>query len=150
MDQWTKVLAAKPGNLSLIPGTHTTEGKNKRPQAVLWPPHTAITVMGMLSPLPHTYTHILLLHIPKYNRNLLKCLFKRLTSSISNRDELFGTDQQVRLQGPQHLSKTAEEYLFLLAAKGHINLLYILSKPLQRDGAFRVLWAFLRPPWRMG
>lgn len=35
MDQWTKVLAAEPGNLSLIPVTHMTEGKNKPPQAPL-------------------------------------------------------------------------------------------------------------------
>lgn len=48
MAQLLKVLAAKPDDLSLIPGTHMVEGKNQRPQVVLWPPqvhcgtHTSI------------------------------------------------------------------------------------------------------------
>jgi hypothetical protein len=38
MAQLLKVLAAKPDDLSSIPGTHVVEGKSRRPQVVLWPP----------------------------------------------------------------------------------------------------------------
>lgn len=35
MIQWVKVLAAKPDNLSLIPGAHLMEGKNQLLMVVL-------------------------------------------------------------------------------------------------------------------
>lgn len=38
-DQQIRVLGTKREDLSLIPRTHTTEGKNQGPQAVLWPLH---------------------------------------------------------------------------------------------------------------
>lgn len=36
MAQWAKLIAVKPGDLSLIPRAHITEGKNEFVQAVLW------------------------------------------------------------------------------------------------------------------
>lgn len=39
MVRWVRPLAAKPGGLSSVPGTHVMSGKNQFPQVVYRPSH---------------------------------------------------------------------------------------------------------------
>lgn len=50
MAHWTKVLAAKPDDLSSVPGTHMEKGKNPLPKTVLNLPMCTVTYA-------HTCTH---------------------------------------------------------------------------------------------
>lgn len=47
------VLAAKPDDLSSIPGSHMMEEESPQPRGTLQPPHTGL---GTIS--PYTYTHM--------------------------------------------------------------------------------------------
>ena len=57
--QQIKVLAKKPGDLSLIPGTHIVEGENQLHQVILWPSTLQHGICSPPSPMPmHTHADV--------------------------------------------------------------------------------------------